>query len=152
MIATESATDLPGDGPFFGELLPFPAVPRNDRNATHKPTLGIGDSRSPAPGRARPCLHSPREPRCVRKSSCGRRSAKSVSGNTVERFDEPEGDFRRNPKGRAAFGRLPCRLSLVDVQSIALLAPGTRVVDLKLPRFRWHSRLGTSNPKPHEIQ
>jgi len=41
----------------------------------------------------------------VRKSLYGRRSAKSVSGNTIERFDEPESDFRRNPSGRADFAR-----------------------------------------------
>ena len=29
----------------------------------------------------------------------------SVSGNTVERFDAPEGDFCRNPTGRAEFAR-----------------------------------------------
>jgi hypothetical protein len=26
-------------------------------------------------------------------------------GNTVEPFDEPAGHFRRNPKGRGAFGQ-----------------------------------------------
>jgi hypothetical protein len=45
----------------------------------------------------------------VRKSLYGRRSAKSVSGNTVERFDTPENDFRRNPSGRADFARPVCR-------------------------------------------
>jgi hypothetical protein len=44
------------------------------------------------------------------KSPYGRRSAKSVSDHTVERFDEPDGDFRRNPPGRADFAR-PVRRS-----------------------------------------
>ena len=55
----------------------------------------------------------------MRKSDYGRRSAKSVSGNTVERFDAPEDDFRRNPSGRADFDRLVrrracpmCRIAL----------------------------------------
>jgi hypothetical protein len=33
----------------------------------------------------------------------GRRKAKSVSGNTIEPFDEPGGHFRRNPYGTRQF-------------------------------------------------
>ena len=33
----------------------------------------------------------------------------SVSGNTVERFDALEADFRQNPPGRADFARPGCR-------------------------------------------
>jgi hypothetical protein len=48
----------------------------------------------------RDCLNSPHEPRFEQKLLYGRRNAMSVSGNTVERFDAPEGDFCRNPESK----------------------------------------------------
>jgi hypothetical protein len=54
---------------------------------------------------ARVKTHYFREPRCSQNRSPGRRRAKSVSGDTVEPFNEAGGDFRCNPKGRGPFGR-----------------------------------------------
>jgi hypothetical protein len=39
------------------------------------------------------------------KSLAGQEKGEERIGNTVEPFDEPGGDFRRNPKGRGPFGR-----------------------------------------------
>jgi hypothetical protein len=39
------------------------------------------------------------------KSPSGQEKGEERIGNTVEPFDEPGGDFRRNPKGRGSFGR-----------------------------------------------
>jgi hypothetical protein len=39
------------------------------------------------------------------KSLAGQEKSKERIGHTVERFDEPGGDFRCNPKGRALFVR-----------------------------------------------
>jgi hypothetical protein len=39
------------------------------------------------------------------KSRFGQEKGEERIGNTVEPFDEPGRDFRRNPKGRGSFGR-----------------------------------------------
>jgi len=39
------------------------------------------------------------------KSPSGQENGEERIGDTVEPFDEPGGDFRRNPKGRGSFGR-----------------------------------------------
>jgi hypothetical protein len=39
------------------------------------------------------------------KSRAGQEKGEERIGNTVEPFDEPGGDFRRNPKGRGHFDR-----------------------------------------------
>ncbi len=86
-------------------------APRASRRALLSAQFGAG-CRQRRVGCTRPCLHSPREPRFERKSPDGRWSGdsrdrpKSVSGNTVEGFDELAGDFHRNPSGRADFARV----------------------------------------------
>jgi hypothetical protein len=45
------------------------------------------------------------------KSHAGQEKGEERIGNTVEPFDEPGGDFRRNPKGRWAFRPLWRRCS-----------------------------------------
>jgi hypothetical protein len=50
------------------------------------------------------------EPRFARKSPEWQEKREERIGNTVERFDAPVGDFRRNPSGRADFARpVRCR-------------------------------------------
>jgi hypothetical protein len=39
------------------------------------------------------------------KSLAGQEKGEDRIGNTVEPFDEPHDDFRRNPKGHGPFGR-----------------------------------------------
>jgi hypothetical protein len=43
--------------------------------------------------------------RAAAKIARGREKGEERIGNTVEPFDEPGGDFRRNPKGRGPFAR-----------------------------------------------
>ena len=50
----------------------------------------------------------------------------SVSGNTVELFDEPAGHLRRSPEGRGAFGRWRRCSSLMIGEITSLLAPSQR--------------------------
>jgi hypothetical protein len=47
------------------------------------------------------------------KSLDGQEKGEERIGNTVKPFDEPGGDFRRNPKGRGPFGRWRCCSSLM---------------------------------------
>ncbi len=70
-------------------------------------------------------LNNGQEPRFEGKSPHGRRNAKIVSGDTVERCDAPGGDFRRNPPGRADCAR-PVRRSpspMRPTSSSGLLLP-----------------------------
>jgi hypothetical protein len=46
------------------------------------------------------------------KSLAGQEKGEERIGHTVERFDEPDDDFRCNPKGRGPFGRRRCCSSL----------------------------------------
>jgi hypothetical protein len=39
------------------------------------------------------------------KSLAGQEKGEERIGNTVEPFDKPGGDFRRNPQGRRSFAR-----------------------------------------------
>jgi hypothetical protein len=66
-------------------------------------------------------LINPREPRFERKSSGWQEKREGRTGSTVERFDEPAGDFRRNPSGRADFAR-PLRRRACPICRIALRA------------------------------
>jgi hypothetical protein len=47
------------------------------------------------------------------KSLYGQGKGEERIGHTIEPFDEPGGNFRRNPKGRGSFGRWRRCLSLM---------------------------------------
>jgi hypothetical protein len=47
------------------------------------------------------------------KSLAGQEKGEERIGNTVELFDKPGGDFRRNLKGRGPFARWLCCSSLI---------------------------------------
>jgi hypothetical protein len=55
------------------------------------------------------------------KSPSGQEKGEERIGNTVEPFDEPGDDFRRNPEGRVPFG--PLALLLVAHDRIDHIAP-----------------------------